>query len=243
MTSNHIRSGIFILVFTSIQCLNLVSQTGTPEVISCGSMRGTMWEGKTGPAILLDTLTDGAFLYGLGPGDQLKGEWMIYGGQAWLSRVGPDSLIDMTPGFSGGAPFFVYARVRDWQPVHLPDTVRDLGTLGSYLDQKFPNLDRAFPFRLEGMVKQARIHLVNLPAGARVESPEDAHRGIVHYSVSDQPCHLLGFFSRQHQGVFIHHDSYIHTHLMSLDGLKMGHLEEARWDPNALILFLPAGLP
>jgi len=231
-----------LLLSISFISLSLTAQPRMPVVLSCGSMRETMWENKLGPAILMDTLSDRKHLYGLGPLAYLKGEWMVYGGQAWYSRVRNDTSIAMSQGFSGGAPFFVYARVGEWKRTSLPDSVSDIKKLEAFLDDFYRDRDQPFPFRLEGRVSHAQFHVLNLPDGAPVQSPEDAHRSKVHFVLDQQECLMLGFFSRKHQGIFTHHDSFIHAHLMTTDGLKMGHLEEAEWDPRSLTLFLPASM-
>jgi len=36
---------------------------------------------------------------------------------------------------------------------------------------------------------------------------------------------MIGFFSTKHKGVFTHHGSFLHMHLISEDESKMGHLD------------------
>jgi acetolactate decarboxylase len=41
---------------------------------------------------------------------------------------------------------------------------------------------------------------------------------------------IIGFFSTEHKGVFTHHDSFLHMHLITKDKEKMGHLDAATFD-------------
>ena len=80
--------------------------------------------------------------------------------------------------------------------------------------------------------------MVNLPKGAAVSSPDDAHKGQVNYTLTNIPCDITGFFSTQHQSIFTHHDTYLHMHLITVDRQQMGHLDKATFD-KGMILYLP----
>jgi acetolactate decarboxylase len=83
------------------------------------------------------------------------------------------------------------------------------------------------------------VHIVNLPKGTQVHSPEEAHRGQVTYPVTSEACDMVGFFSREHQGIFTHHDSYVHVHLLTQDKKKMGHVDEMIMQKGSAKLYIP----
>jgi acetolactate decarboxylase len=132
----------------------------------------------------------------------------------------------------------VYARVTRWLPQALPDSVRSLEQLESFLGGLPIAKRNPFAFRLEGEVDSARIHVVNLAPGARVNGPEDVHRGQRDFTLKGQACRVLGFYSTRHQGIFTHHDSFLHAHLITADDALMGHLDALSFRKGGLRLFL-----
>src|SRR5690606_37010664 len=125
------------------------------------------------------------------------------------------------------APFFAYANISRWTEHDLPADVLTISALENYLDSLTKSLPRPFLFKLTGTVDRATIHIVNLPPGAKVHSPDDAHKGQVNYKLSSEPVEIIGFFSTNHQSIFTHHDTFLHMHLVTADRKKMGHLDEA----------------
>ena len=93
------------------------------------------------------------------------------------------------------------------------------------MDATTQDAPRPFVFKITGTVTSADIHIVNLPEGTKVSSPQEAHQGLQDYHLQAVPCEIIGFFSKEHQTVFTHHDSYTHMHLITDDGKWMGHLD------------------
>ncbi len=85
----------------------------------------------------------------------------------------------------------------------------------------------------------ATIHIVNLPKGATISSPDDAHQGEIKYKIENEQAEIIGFFSTEHQSIFTHHDSFLHAHLITADKRKMGHLDDAIFRKGSIKLFLP----
>ena len=94
-------------------------------------------------------------------------------------------------------------------------------------------------FKISGMVETATIHIVNLPTGAKVSSPSEAHQGQVDYELVNEQMDIIGFFSTEHKAIFTHHDTYVHMHLVTKDRKKMGHLDEVLFKAGSLTLYLP----
>lgn len=210
------------------------------EVFVAGAMREVMREGKLWANIKLDTLKPRAHLYGLGPSAYLNAELLIMDGKVYRAEVRSDSSMLLKEDFTSEAPFFVYTHVAAWEAHTLPDTVFDLQSLEDYLHKISRNREKAFAFKLAGKAEFSLIHLVNLPVGAEVKSMSDAHQGKIQYALEDYEVDMLGFFSTQHQGIFTHHDSFIHLHLISKDLNWMGHVDELHF--HEMQLYLPAGI-
>jgi len=201
-----------------------------------GAMKNVMQRGDLQNHIRLDTIKQRAGLYGLGPGSGLQGELLILDGQSYFSRVAADSSMRVQQTYDVAAPFLVYSHINNWQQIDLPGNISNLDQLSQFLENRRP-ADHAFGFKLSGKVKAASIHVQNLPKGSKISSPQDAHRGQVKYQLQEQQVDIVGFFSRKHQGVFTHHDSYLHAHLITRDRRQMGHLDAV--DMEQMMLYLP----
>lgn len=223
---------------TLASCSGSLSQNN-PEVAVVGAMKDVMWKGELHGKIYLDTLSDRSDLYGLGPLEYLKGEIMVLDGISYQSTVRPEGKILVDENSNIRAPFFAYARISEWHERMLPDSILTMKQLEAYLDAIKPPTEDPFMFKLSGVVDQAVIHVLNLPEGASVSSPAEAHQGQVDYSISDDEVDIVGFFSTAHQTIFTHHDTFLHMHLITKDQQQMGHLDEMQLQAGSATLFLP----
>jgi acetolactate decarboxylase len=234
--------------FLLITCLLITLSACTPpadvtypEIQIAGAMKNVMWKGELDAIIQLDDIADKEGLYAIGPLSGLRGEILIFDGTAYVSRVSADTSISVEETYQAGAPFLVYGHVTKWKETELPDHVTDLASLEAYVDENTRNYQRPFLFQLSGEVASADIHIQNLPEGTPVSSPSEAHQGQVNYPLENKSVEIVGFFSTEHQGVFTHHDTYLHLHLLTTDRKQMGHLDRVTFEPSRMKLFLPQG--
>ena len=195
------------------------------EVKVVSAMKNVMRKGQLEGSIRLDTISDKKGLYGIGPEAYLKGELLINDGVSYVSRVTTDSTMTVEKQYEVDAPFFVYGHVTEWNEMDLPTQIVNIQDLERFIDQKRSDFNKPFVFKLTGRVAKADIHIQNLPDGTKVSSPAEAHQGQVSYIIEDEEVEIVGFFSTQHQGIFTHHDTYLHMHLITADEQKMGHLD------------------
>jgi acetolactate decarboxylase len=208
-----------------------------PQVQVVGAMRDAMWKGEIFSKIDLDTISNKDNLYALGPVEQMTGEILVYDGKSYVSKVITDSTMQVTETYEAGAPFLVYSNVSDWKRVEVPENVSSLKDFETFITVQAQALDAPFTFKLQGSVKSALIHVQNLPPGTKVSSPQEAHVGQKKYSLDNREVDLLGFYSTNHKGIFTHHDTNMHIHLITKDLKMMGHLDEVEFDK--VTLFLP----
>lgn len=227
--SKHLFPLFIILI--SFSCSTPITEEASVEVLPndiqiVSAMRNVMWKGELDGKLDLDTISIKQALYGLGPLEGLAGELLIVDGQTYCSRVAPDSTIVLEKNSKLKAPFFVYAHVHQWEEeLVLPEKIGSIQALEDFLDQKYPGRHAPMVISLEGKIKSATIHIQNLEPGIKVSSPEEAHQGQVNYELGEEEVQIVGFFSRKHQGVFTHHDSFLHLHLLSKNLEAMGHLD------------------
>lgn len=235
-------------IFLALLCAGLFScRTGGhnanstqnyPQVHIVGALRNVMQKGELQGRIQLDTIANRRGLYGLGPEAFLSGELLIYDGRSYVSRVQADSSIQIDQSYHVSAPFFVYTNVEKWKRIHLPSELRTIKDLEQHLEEITSEYQEAFPFRLSGTASSAAFHIQNLPEGTAVRSPQEAHQGQVNYELIEKEVEILGFFSKVHQGIFTHHDSHVHMHMITRDGTQMGHLDTL--ELGTMQLLLPA---
>jgi len=231
-----IISSLAVLLLTS--CTTKAQQT-TNEVKIVGQMKNVMWKGELYGNINLDTITNKTSLYGLGPVEYLAGEILIIDGKSYKSTVTPDTTMKVEETYNIKAPFFGYANISKWTKQTLPHSIQTIQQLETYLEKVTKNSPRPFMFKLTGTVEQAIIHIVNLPKGSKVSSPDEAHKGQKNYELKNEQADIVGFFSTEHKAIFTHHDTFLHMHLMTTDKQKMGHLDEVLFKKGTMKLYLP----
>jgi acetolactate decarboxylase len=236
MNFKIILLGLTILTLTS--CSSKAQHT-TNDVKIVGQMKNVMWKGQLHGNITLDTIANKTNLYGLGLIEYLAGEILIIDGKSYKSTVTSDTTMKVEETYNIKAPFFGYANIAKWTEQNLPDSIQTIQQLETYLDKVTKNSQRPFMFKLSGTVEQATIHIVNLPKGSKVSSPDEAPKGQKNYELKNEQSDIIGFFSTEHKAIFTHHDTYLHMHLMTTDGKKMGHLDEVLFKKGTMKLYLP----
>jgi acetolactate decarboxylase len=231
--------GLTILTLTNC---SIYAQQTSNEVKLVGEMKNVMWKGELFGNINLDTISKKTHLFGLGPVENLAGEILIIDGKSYKSTVTSNTTMNVEETYDIKAPFFGYANISSWSEERLPDSIQTIQQLETYLDKLTQHSTRPFMFKLEGTVKQATIHIVNLPKGSNVSSPDEAHNGQKNYDLQNEQADIIGFFSTKHQAIFTHHDTFLHMHLITVDRKKMGHLDEVLFKKGTISLFLPEQL-
>lgn len=230
----------FGLIGLTLTDCAIQAEQSTNEITLVGEMKNVMWKGQLYGNIQLDTIANRDNLYGLGPVAYLAGEILIIDGKSYKSTVLTDTTMSVEETYDIEAPFFGYATIEKWKTQAVPDSVQTLKQLENYLDKVTKNEPRPFMFKLSGIVDSAWIHIVNLPKGATVSSPDEAHEGQKNYEIKGEQVDIVGFFSTEHKAIFTHHDTYLHMHLITKDRQKMGHLDEVVFKRGTFKLNLPA---
>ncbi|WZL88613.1 acetolactate decarboxylase [Salinimicrobium sp. 3283s] len=232
---------IAILTLTILSCLSPKKEPTEEHaaVNIIGAMRNVMLKGDLQDRLSLDTIANKTGLYGLGPLSHLQGELLINDGKNYISRVTTNGSLEVKKSYDASAPFFVYSNVDKWEEIVLPDSIATIQDVEKYIGERTSKISSPFAFKLKGTVAHGKIHVLNLPEGAKVSSPAEAHENQVDYDIKNEKAEIIGFYSTEHKGVFTHHDSNTHMHLITADELKMGHLDELQIENMSL--YLPEG--
>ncbi len=235
------RLALVICIAFSVGCTPAKEGTNE-EVRLVGEMKNIMWKGQLQGNIYLDSIANKNLLNGLGPLDSLSGEILILDGKSYISRVLTDTTMEVKENFGARAPFFAYAPIAAWITEDLPDSVQTLKQLERFLSERSQATQNPFLFKVSGTVEEATIHVVNLPRGTKVSSPEEAHLGRTFYSLKNEDVDLVGFYSKNHKTIFTHHDTFLHIHLINSKRDKMGHLDDIQFKKKGVKLHLPASM-
>lgn len=201
-------------------------------------MHNTMFNGQLAGLVAMDTIATRPHSYGLGPLEYLRGELLLLDGHCYVSHATSDSTMVVQERSDVKAPFFVQQQVKEWRIVVLPDSVTDLGRLDTFLTAWAKDRPDAFAFRLTGRLADARLHVVDLPPGSAVRSPDDAHQGQKSYALKEPDAELLGLLLHQAQGRVYPPRHNIHVHLITTGRQWMGHLEDMHMDPRRVVLYI-----
>lgn len=222
-----------------------IAETQATEVRTAGEMRRVMREGDLSASIDLRELASVPHLYAIGPLEGLRGEVTIWDGTPSIARV-RDGAVETLSSFAFKASFLVYAEVPAWHEVPVPAEVVDARQLEAFVAQAASrngvDPKQAFPFGLRASATRAAFHVVD-KADDSPHTPEKHESVKVPFGIADTPVRLIGFYSDHHQGVFTHHDSNIHVHVITQDGRQSGHLESLELGPGAVLLLPKPGRP
>ena len=221
---------IIILVLLLVSCRE--NPNKTIQVNLAGSLKEVMHQGQLGSQVYLDTLAKPG-VYALGALDSLSGEVLIEDGQVWISKVIDDHLrVHQNP--RAGAALLVYSEVKEWAELEVSAT--DLDELLLAESAKM-SLSAPFPFIIKGSFPRLQYHVINYDAqGGSISQHK---QGALEGQLSRQIVNILGFYSREHQGLFTHHGSYTHMHVRTPDGDIMGHVDEIELGNGTFTLLLP----
>jgi acetolactate decarboxylase len=197
-----------IIAFLSSPAADTEAPTVGYEVHWTGELRTVHRDGDARPRVDLQQLELEQGGFALGALAGLRGEITVIDGKAYISRIGEDGE-SIEHTFEHEAPFLVYGRVASWQAAPLPEDVRDI-----------PALERWLP----GAAATAGLR-ENEPFPFKVETSTSK----VQYHIVSNP---------DPAGVFTHHASTTHVHVVSGDGLKSGHIDEALLGPGSVV-YLP----
>ena len=202
-----------------------------PEVSIHGALRLIMHQGEWQRRVDLAPMANQAGLYGLGAIEGLDGEVTIWDGELWVSRPDGSGGFETTKNSSDdlGATLLVTSTVDGWSDIPIEgslswteiDAFVEAQASAAGLDTSHP-----FPFLLEVSPGRLDWHVID---GSRIPSDSHGHEAHVSTAVrgelSNRPVEILGFFSKNHRGVFTHHISDTHLHVVDRAEEVTGHVD------------------
>ena len=216
-----------------------VSAGEQPEVKVSGAMKNIMMNGDLSAHVNLDTLNK-THLYGLGPVPGLKGEIMILDGTVYTTAMDGIKLQNQQNKISQAA-MLVYSNVEKWKTVSSKATVNSYADLEKLVEktakQNGYDTEIPFAFKIEASPEKASYHVIDWKEG--VTHTMDNHKQFAYSGkLYNEKAVFLGFYSTHHQGIFTHHSTNMHIHILADKSKIAGHLDEVRIS-GLITIYLP----
>ena len=187
------------------------------------------------PAVFhMDTLQNKENVYAVGSMEGLVGEIQVFNSEAFHSRVQEDSVV-VGSSVTANAALMLYAQVANWREISMPLSVVNQEALVGFLeyDNEISGLTSADPliFTIEGKAEQISWHILK---GPEKDSISEAAHNVSRLSgvIEDAEVEILGFYSREYEGIITHHNIPLHMHFKTADGLLAGHVDDLELGPE-----------
>ncbi|MFW6053682.1 MAG: acetolactate decarboxylase [Persicimonas sp.] len=211
------------------------------EVHHVGDRRTILEQGDLEGKIELGSLSDHSNLFAVGPVAGLRGEITIYNGQPSISTV-VDGRPHIDESLAYEGIFLAYADVPEWKAIPLKQPVEGSAEIEALILEQARaagvDVDRPFPFRLEGTAEQLDYHII-------FKSDDAPHNHTEHqkakkkFDIEQRQVQIVGFAVPEGEvGVYTPASGRIHMHFQLPDNSESGHVDHVRLEQDTT-LFLP----
>lgn len=226
---------LFSFLFISLACNR--EPDGVAKVKYAGALRNYTESHDSSSAILLDTIDPHRRLYGLGPLKDYAGEILIIDGRPYSSKITAKGRNKVVQSFDLKAPYFVYAHVRDWQVIALPEgdiTTENLEKLLPELARKNKlDPEKPFPFMLRGQFSTMEYSIDYQHKKKKKPKPQTS------FQVKRPDLIVLGFYSKHHQGIFTPQGTNMVMNFINTTATQIGQIDHITFQGKKVQLLLP----
>lgn len=206
-----------------------VSWEGTLKAVHHGDVSGK---------VSLQQFSGKKHLFAVGPVAELDGEITVIDSNFHIARV-RHGEVKTDSDLTTSASFLVWSEVPSWKaPIMLGESADSQDHLEKLIEtlasKNGIDTTKPFPFMIDGTVKSVDFHILSPKTS---KSPASDHRSNAKTITSkDVPVRIIGFFSRNHGGIFTHMGSMAHLHILDNNG-HSGHVDAIALDSKAMVLF------
>lgn len=219
---------IILIAISAISCGTSNKDTGKFKLEYKGALKNMMYKGDISAKADLTDLKETEHLYALGAIENLKGEIQIFDSNPFNTIV-MDSTLTFDNSFKKRATLLVYASVNKWLTINIPDNVVTYEQLENHIEQTAKenqiNIDKPFPFLIEGAPKTFDWHVINWKDQDTEHSREKHKSSGLHGTIYDRQVEIIGFYSDSHHAIFTHHNTNMHMHVKTIDNKIAGHVD------------------
>lgn len=229
------RPPLTVIIPALTLCIATAAWAADYTVEWAGALR-KVHHGDASAQLSLEQFADRPHFYAVGPLAEMEGEITAVDGKIHIARVRDGEIVTEHTA-AVAASFLVWGEVREWRPaLPLGVAVENHAQLEQRLEalaaEAGLDLDRPFPVRLEGVMEQVDYHVV-VPRTSS-HAPSDHLARAKKISLKNEPATVIGFFSKEHQGIFTHRGSFAHLHIIAANGWS-GHIDEIQAGPEVMV--------
>ena len=217
---------IIIIMFFSV-CKNTNNKTKKTKVKFYGALR-TIMSGNIQPVISLDSLSNKKHFYALGAVENLKGEIQIFDSKPSNSFVFENNL-QIKGTYSLKAALIVSSEVEEWDSFQI-ENIKVKSDLEAMIFETAKNnginVEKPFPFLLEGRVASLDWHVINWKEGDTIHSHKKHKEAGLKGTIKNRQVQIIGFYSTKHKAIFTHHTTNMHMHFKTEDNTIAGHIDD-----------------
>jgi len=205
------------------------------EVYVAGSLHEIMQDDLS-EKIALSSLHGEPNVFAIGAMTDLKGEIQIFDSQVYNSHKGSEGeMLEIDTTYQASAAMLVYARVPDWEEFEIPKAILTQEQFDSWLygtaSKAGYDMDKPLPFVIHGFPRKLNWHIINWNPAIGAHTKQNHINSGVQGVFLEEEVDIIGFYSRNHKGVFTHHDANMHMHFM-LDNRKLAaHVDKLLFGP------------
>ncbi len=191
-----------------------------------GSLRA-VHGGDVSGKVPLQQFAEKQNLYAVGPVADMDGEITAVAGKFYIARIKHGEVVTDSNLFTS-ASFLVWSEVDAWKPaVPLETTTANHAQLERQIEvlanKAGIDTSKPFPFKLEGVFDSVDYHIL---VPKKHQQGLDGHSdGAKKIFRKKSDAVIVGFYSKNHEGIFTHRGSYAHLHIIERDGYS-GHVDE-----------------
>lgn len=222
---------IHLIWFAALGC---ACEADMPPVENFGELRAIMHQGAFEARVAVDSL-EKKNLYALGALDSLRGEVLIKNGKVFTATVDGAQAV-LAKDEAARATLLVRSYVTSWDTLEL----RLSDDLEIQLEKVAAerSIEEAFPFILIGTPTTVDYHVINFDAA---NGDISRHKeGALKAQLVNESVWILGFHSKSAKGIYTHHDSDVHMHVLDADETRMGHVDGLVTGDGMFQLLIPA---
>jgi acetolactate decarboxylase len=194
-----------------------------------GALKNIMHKGDVSANSNLADFENTEHFYALGALENLKGEIQIFDSRPFNTLV-IDSALTFDNSFNKKATLLVYASVRKWKSITIPDSVISYEQFENYIAHAAKAnhlpIDEPFPFLLEGNTQSFDWHVIDWKDGDTEHSHEKHINSGLNGVAENSQVEMLGFYSDSHHAIFTHHTTNMHIHVKTVDNKIAGHVDD-----------------
>jgi Alpha-acetolactate decarboxylase. len=218
-----------------------VRQESSFKVEHRGAMREMFTKNNIGGNIPLADFRDKQHLFAVAPLENLSGEITILDGVPYISSI-RDNSVSVEKTWDAKAIFMVWAQVAEWSETDVPGNVKTYAELERFVAEAAKNAGidttEPFPLKLKGTPKKADWHINDYAADGSPVTREKHDQAKFKGTLENEAAEIAGFYSDKHAGVFTHHTTNMHLHIVSSSEKLAAHLDDIVLGENTK-LFLP----